>query len=229
LIDDGGTPLARPDPLVRVAPEAEQVASEAAERRHLADALHDGPVQVLASIGIRLGTFRSGLDDPDQQHAVEALEDDVRRALRSMRSLILDLSPPEVDTTLEGPLRSYLDETFGPEVQCHLAVDQPQPLPHDHATAAFRIVQLALSNVRAHASAGTVRVSIAVDADGLRGEVVDDGVGAPAEVLLTSPPGHLGLRRMHEHAAAVGGWVRLASSPDDGVIVRFWMPLPEEP
>jgi two-component system sensor histidine kinase DegS len=195
------------------------------ERRRLADALHDGPVQALASVGIRLGTFRTGLLDDDQRQAVTALEAEVRRALGGIRSLIVELAPPDVDQDLTVPLRSYLEETFGPEVACRLVVDQPDPLPHDVATAAFHIVRLALGNVRDHAAASALAVDVAVTDDRLEGQVVDDGIGAPAEVLLASLPGHLGLRRMHEHAEALGGWVRVASQEGGGVTVRFSIPL----
>jgi two-component system sensor histidine kinase DegS len=214
-------PVAGPslEPLVR------RLHLQDVERRHLADALHDGPVQVLASVGIRLGTLRTGLQDEDQRQAVAALEAEVRRALGGIRSLIVELAPPDVDQNLTVPLRSYIEETFGPEISCQLVVDQPDPLPQDVATAVFHIVRLALGNVRDHAAASTVAVDVAVTCDRIEGQVVDDGIGAPAEVLLASLPGHLGLRRMHEHAEALGGWVRVASQEGGGVTVRFSIPL----
>jgi signal transduction histidine kinase len=195
-----------------------------AERRHIADALHDGPVQDLATVGIRLGTYRTSLSDDRARQAIQELEQGVRHALSSIRELIVDLAPPEVDDDLEAPLRAYVDETFGDEVACTIEVEG-DPLGHPVAEAAFRILQQALSNIRAHAQARSLRVRVARDASAVVGEVVDDGVGAAPEVLMASTPGHLGLRRMHEHAEAVGGWVRLASGGDGGVKVRFSLPL----
>lgn len=229
----------RARPSARVDPEAGQrqlldrLAVADAERRHIADALHDGPVQDLASVGIRLGTYRTGLSDARERQAIDELEQTVRHALGGIRKLIVDLAPPEVDDDLETPLQAYVEETFGDDVTRTIEVDGVDPLGHELAEAAFRILQQALSNIRAHAEARSFRVHVVREATCVVGEVVDDGVGAPPEILMASTPGHLGLRRMHEQAEAVGGWVRLASGADGGVTLRFSLPLeraaPAEP
>lgn len=201
------------------------VAADEEQRRAIADALHDGPVQELASLSIRLGTYRSGLDDPSQQVTIAHFEGTVRRAIDGIRGLILELAPPDVADDLVAGIRDHGAAVLGGDVALEVRGEVAHDLPEPVRRAAFTIVQQALANVRAHASASRVVICLDVADDALTGQVLDDGVGAPPEALLTAAPGHLGLRRMRERAQSLGGWVRVASTPGQGVTVRFRIPL----
>nr|BFE88536.1 hypothetical protein GCM10020093_111370 [Planobispora longispora] len=85
--------------------------------------------------------------------------------------------------------------------------------------AAYRIVQEALTNVRKHAAATTVRVALE------RGEhlvvrVSDDGVGVPQERRSG-----VGLASMRERAAELGGTCLITSPPGGGTTVEAVLPL----
>jgi signal transduction histidine kinase len=201
------------------------VAAEIAQRRSIANALHDGPVQDLASLSIRLGTYRTGLDDPAQQASVAQFESALRGAVAGIRSLMAELTPPEVDTDLTTAVRAYASEALEPDVELTVVATDLPPLPDEVRLGAYAIVQQGLSNVAAHAQAHHIKVTLEVQDGALIGQVVDDGVGAPPLVLLEPVAGHLGLRRMREYATALGGWVRVASGPTVGVAVRFRLPL----
>jgi signal transduction histidine kinase len=64
---------------------------------------------------------------------------------------------------------------------------------------------------------------VKLDAEGLRLEVCDNGVGFDPQALYL---GHLGLRSMRERATRVGGTLDIVSVPDCGTQVRTYIPVP---
>jgi signal transduction histidine kinase len=93
-------------------------------------------------------------------------------------------------------------------------------LPDLVATAAFRVVQEALENVRRHAQARTVRIWIEGEQGPVRGGVADDGIGFnPARVGEG-----LGLSGMREWVESLGGSLAVRSAPGRGTQVEFTIP-----
>ena len=93
------------------------------------------------------------------------------------------------------------------------------------ATAVFRIVQEAMSNVAAHARATRVTVAITQDREQLRLTVTDNGTGiAPGQSVSR---GSLGLRGMHERAELLDGTVDVRPHRPRGTLVSITIPLGE--
>jgi signal transduction histidine kinase len=98
---------------------------------------------------------------------------------------------------------------------------EKEPAP-ETAITIFRIVQEALLNVRKHARARTVRVTVATENRGLLIRVADDGTGRRA--VAHGMHEHFGLMEMRERAETAGGWWTLRSEPGTGTTVEFWVP-----
>ena len=84
-----------------------------------------------------------------------------------------------------------------------IRVDAPPErleLPAAVESAALRIVQEAVTNVRRHAAASVCVVTVTVDGGMLRLSIADDGVGIPDRFV-----GGMGMRSMAERAGEVGG------------------------
>ncbi len=97
------------------------------------------------------------------------------------------------------------------------------PLPAPVESAAYRIVQEALTNVTRHAHARAVTVRIGYD-DGVTIEVIDDGRGMPPEAEAEAGNG---IRGMKERAAALGGTLEAGPSPTGtGFRVAARLPSP---
>ncbi len=96
-------------------------------------------------------------------------------------------------------------------------------LPDDLATAVFRIVQEALTNIARHADATRATVGIDEDTDGIRLEVADDGRGFDVDARTT----RFGLLGMRERITILGGALDIDSDPT-GTRVRVWLPHREE-
>jgi signal transduction histidine kinase len=99
-------------------------------------------------------------------------------------------------------------------------------VPAAVGTAAYRIVQEAVTNVVRHSGATRARIRLAVGPDELAVSVIDNGRG-PGDVDATSTDhqGGTGLRGMRERASALGGRVDLSSAAGGGARLHATLPL----
>ncbi|MFI9591643.1 PAS domain S-box protein [Nonomuraea sp. NPDC052265] len=96
------------------------------------------------------------------------------------------------------------------------------------AVTIFRICQEAITNVRKHARATSIRLSLVSLDRGVHVRVADDGAGLPPRA--EQPLRHFGLIEMRERAEIAGGWWSLTGHPGAGTTVDFWVPaVPHHP
>ena len=142
---------------------------------------------------------------------------------------MFDLSPEELDTTgLEAALRRMLCQAadeygFGFSVLGSLAA----PVAPDEAVVLFRVAREAVINAGKHALASNVRITIATRDGGTAVAVEDDGVGIAAAATRGVEPGHVGLARMRDRIALLGGRWAVEALPGAGTRVAFWLPTAE--
>jgi signal transduction histidine kinase len=208
------------------------------ERLRIAQDLHDSVAHAMATINVQAGTAAHLLarrpDQIDTQQLGTALD-----AIRTASGEVLDelgailgLLRGGVDPISAGALQpqvglEQLDELVARARADGLAVtvsggEHTAALSRRISTAAYRVVQEALSNVRRHAAPGArVQVLIAVEDRGTRVEVVDDGGALPAAVAAGARTAGgvpvkegFGLVGMRERVAATGG--QLAAGPVSG-------------
>src|SRR6188472_314064 len=73
------------------------------ERRRIAGDLHDGPVQELAGLSMRLSASAEGTADPAQQQVLRESATAVRGSVRTLRSAIVGVYPPNLEASGLGP------------------------------------------------------------------------------------------------------------------------------
>lgn len=197
------------------------------ERARLARDLHDTIAQGYSSILLlaRAGLAR-GTADADLLTRIEATAAD---NLVEARRVVHALAPAQLqDAPLPAAVRRLLDrlaDETGLEVALDVAGD-PRLAGTDVDVAVLRLVQGALANVRQHAGARRVVVSLTYEPDELLVDVVDDGRGFdPARVVTAPDAGGFGLRAMRERIAALGGSLSVESTPGDGTAVAAAIPL----
>jgi signal transduction histidine kinase len=186
----------------RLRGEAEQAAAFA-ERSRLARELHDSVTQSLYSITLyseaisRMLAAGAGTEAVDHLRELRAT---AQEALREMRLLIFELSPPALDKGgLVGALQMRLDavEARG-GMNADLRVEGSECLKPAVRQELYQIAQEALNNALKHAHNG----------------------GRPG------PSGRgLGLRGMRERAQAIGGTLGVESSPEKGTKVSILVPV----
>ena len=202
------------------------------ERERIARELHDGIAQVLGYVNTKSQAIdghlaRGNVDEARVQvaelgAAARAVYVDVREAILGLRS------PIEPGQGLGAAAQAYAqrvaaDALFALDVDI---TDETRDLRLDAEAEAqvYRIVQEALTNVRKHASARRVRMSMAVAGDQLDVQIDDDGRGFGPHAA-TGDVARYGLRSMHERAAAIGATLDVRPGWRGGVLVALHLPL----
>src|SRR5215211_6151482 len=204
------------------------VATREEERRRLRRDLHDGLGAQLAGLNVQAGTLRRLIPtDPDAaDELVVELREELRSAIADIRHLVYDLRPPALDDLGLVEALRRLAERYGSEGgKLRVAIEAPEGLPNLPAAvevAVYRITQEALTNVARHARAQSCVVHLAVNED-VALEVVDDGIGIPAE-----HGAGVGLSSMRERASELGGSCVVEPAPKGGTQVLVRLPLPKE-
>lgn len=192
------------------------------ERAAIARDLHDDLGQMLTGLKMDLswlgrhGTSRDKLDE---------MTGHVNHAIGLVQRLSSDLRPVVLDelglaAAIEGHVRAF-ERRHG--IRCHTELEEVPGLPSPTATAVFRILQEALTNVARHAGASDVDVRLGTDRAGLRLVVRDNGRGA--SLGQASGQHSLGLLGMRERAVDLGGQVTVSGVPGVGTTVDLIVPL----
>jgi PAS domain S-box-containing protein len=206
---------------------ARLVDAQERERTQIASDIHDDSVQVITAVGLRLHALRRQLTDPQQVALLDRLDRTVTDAVARLRRLMFDLRPPALERDgLATAVESWLsqaasDSGFDYRVIDHLKEEPPE----NERVTLYRICAEALSNIRKHAEASSVVVTMETVDGGVLIEVQDDGVGfdVPASEQ-ESEDGHIGLSAIRERCRMSGGWCRIESERGKGTTVRFWIP-----
>jgi PAS domain S-box-containing protein len=191
------------------------------ERRHLARELHDEIGGLLTGLSLTLSDDHAGCRDrQDRAHG------QVQELAGRVRDLSLRLRPSMLDDLGLVPALLWLCERY--TVQTGVGVQLShrgliERLPPETETAAYRIVQEALTNVARHAHAARAEVRVWHDGGEVHLEVSDRGAGFdPATVRAAGETG--GLSGMRERAALLGGRWSIQSRPGEGTCVRARLP-----
>src|SRR4029077_9107986 len=170
---------------------------EERERTLLAEAIHDGPMQLVVAVMMRLdnsGIAHETIDDVELERLIVTLETSIQR----LRTLIVALTPPDLSKGLGEALRKLAEGIFlGTPTAITVLGDA-----HVHLTAlskgnAHRILREAMVNARKHAHAEHVVLELAERDGTVIARLTDDGVGADC---IDAEPGHLGMATMRARA-----------------------------
>ncbi|HEV3014897.1 MAG TPA: histidine kinase N-terminal 7TM domain-containing protein [Actinomycetota bacterium] len=205
------------------------VTSQEQERRQVAGDIHDDAIQAMVAVTLQLQALGGRLRDPRSTELLERLAATATESVGRLRQLVFELRPPLLDEVgLAAAIDQYArraGELAGFVVQ--VTDESAGELPDELRVVAYRIIQEALANVRAHARASRVAVRLEEVEGGVLARVSDDGIGFLPGLVERRPAGHLGLISMREQAAMAGGWSRIASAPGMGTTVELWLPRPK--
>jgi signal transduction histidine kinase len=149
-----------------------------------------------------------------------------------LRQLCSDLRPPTIDSHgLSAAIRSLAQEWAERSgIDLQLEIDPALGrLPEPIELSVFRIVQEGLNNIRKHASARQVRLTLQRSSTAsLIVRLQDDGIGlaAPPDLVSLTTGKHFGLLGISERVALLGGNMQIESTPGGGVILRVEIPSP---
>jgi two-component system, NarL family, sensor kinase len=193
------------------------------ERRRIAGTLHDGVVQELAGASFVVSSAAARASAIGQEELAAHLRDaaaTVRRGITGMRTLLVDIYPPSLETS--GLVVALEDLTSSLEardidVVLHLDPDSVEGLDPESERLIYRVAHESLLNAMRHALASRVSVSLRAEENTTVLEVADNGIGFDAAEAFDKPhEGHFGLRVLVDVAREGGADLLLATAPGHG-------------
>jgi len=197
--------------------------AQESERARIARELHDDISQQMSLLVIDLGLMRGNVAPQTQALTKEALSR-AEGIVKSVHDLSHRLHPPKLRLIgLIAALRDLQHEMSQLGVPVTFTHENvPMPLPPELTLCLFRVVQEALQNAHKYSHARKVSVHLRGDTEGLMLTISDDGVGFVVDEAWGKG---LGLISMGERLEAVGGTLKISSTPGEGTNVNVRVPL----
>lgn len=196
------------------------------ERTRIAAELHDELGQQLTGLKLELSWLASRVKDGRGVtiEQVDSMRHQLDGTIASVRRIATELRPRVLDDLELSDALAWQAGEFSRRTGLKVDVAVPaaaRVTDPDTATALFRIVQESLTNVARHANASAVRVRLEEEGGDLVLSIADDGRGLPGG----GAPGGLGLVGIRERALALGGRLKVNSTPGVGTSLEVTLPL----
>lgn len=220
LVDSFNAMLRRLE-LERARSNAKALAAQEAERRRIAQELHDdiGQGLTVVLLGLKRAIDRSPGDVATELRLVQ---DSARTSLDHVREVARRLRPAELEqlgvVSALAALTSDFSTHTGCRVRRRLAAGLPA-LTAETELVIYRVAQEALTNAARHAHARTVELSLSQHDGAVVLRVADDGPGLHGRVEGA------GLRGMRERAVLVDGQLTVRDAPGRGTEIQLTVPL----
>lgn len=199
------------------------------ERRHIARELHDQLGQMLTGLQFMLQNAKKQ-EGSAQKETLEEIQQTVGTAIGQVREMSLNLRPGMLDDMGLLPTLQWHVERFSAQTGIRVNFHNEnviERLPPAVETAAYRIIQEALTNVARHAQVNEVFVGLVIQEKALWIEVLDQGKGFDASTISSRPSSGLG--GMRERASLIGGYAYIDSFVNQGTQVVVALPVGGKP
>ncbi len=198
------------------------------ERQLLAQGLHDSIAQALSFLNLQVQFLMEAIERNDnalRDDSLASIRKGVQECYEDVRELLLNFRERlHKEDFIEG-VQTVIKRFEGQaHVQTKLkVVDKGIGLTPRQKLQVIFIIQEALSNVRKHAQAQSVLITIDNRED-LRVNILDDGVGLDEEVVETRKGQHVGLSIMSERAKRIGASLSVSrAGPEGGTLVSLFL------
>jgi signal transduction histidine kinase len=189
------------------------------ERRHLERDLHDGALQRLLAVRMRLRLAADRADDPVVQGQLHELEDQLGDTLAELRDLAHGIYPSVLAESGLGPALEEVVGLAGRKVT--LVAEHLTRYPTQVESAVYYCCREALQNALKHSGVtAAITIHLLDDGNDLVFEVRDNGVG-----FAGSGKDGAGIHNMRDRIEALEGTVEVTSNPGHGTAVTGRVPL----
>jgi len=203
------------------------------ERDRIGMDLHDGVIQSIYGIGLMLeeAQFRVETQAEGGKDLIGQAIDGLNRTIHDIRNYILDLRPQRFQGR---DLREGLAE-LARELRAHsfLNIDVQDKTESATRLSPEQIVEIlsitreALTNVRKHARASHVEITVTDRTDALLVMIADNGIGLDPDLLMNSTGN--GLHNMQERTQALGGKILFTRIESGGTCIQLDVPFARLP
>ena len=199
------------------------------ERRRIAREIHDGVAQSLSYLNLKTKSVSDLLTSKDTVQALTELNEIrevVQDTYEDIRESIDQLSTEIRSVSILTALGNYVNEfSSNNGILVEFSVSKPfVQLSPIVELQLLRIAQEALTNVRRHAMASSVELTLKKTGDELEMIVKDNGKGFNLEELEKYTPGYHGLNIIKERAEGLGGNLLITTAPGQGTEVKINLP-----
>lgn len=199
------------------------------EKTHIARELHDDLGQRLTALKMDVSVAEAMLADTpgDARARLAAMHGLIDETVGAVRRIAADLRPVMLDDLGLAPAVEWLANEFARRYGVHATVEFSEELielPAQSATALYRIVQEALTNVARHAKATEVTITLVRNDQTLHVKVADNGQGNQQDP--TGRPKSFGLIGIRERVRLLGGTLRIFTAPGRGFRLEIQIPYP---
>jgi signal transduction histidine kinase len=198
------------------------------ERARAARDIHDELGYALVAIKLELTALLRDLPAADEGPARQRSQSILKlldEAIQSIRRIATELRPAVLDDLGVVAAVEWLAEDFQARTGTEIQLSLPEvelAIDRERATALFRILQEALTNVTRHANATQVNVRLAEEDGIVTLEIHDNGRGITEE--QRSAINSLGILGMQERSLLLGGELNISSVPGSGTTVTVRIP-----
>ena len=212
--------------LAEYASQAEELAATQ-ERNRLAREIHDnlGHYLTIVNVQIEAAKVTFAADPARAYDALDKAQELAKKGLTSVRESVaaLRVSPVE-NRRVENAITELIEESQATGIETVFkVVGTSKPVESKSALVLYRVVQEGLTNIRKHADASNVDVTLDFSqSDFIRLTLRDDGSGAAD---TSSGFGLVGLR---ERVHLLGGEFEIQTQPGQGFAIGVTLPLAEE-
>lgn len=207
------------------------------ERRHIAQDIHDGPIQVVAALiqRIQMASIAANDISDETRDRLSEVEGVAQDAVEELRGICDSLVPPwlslGIASCIEEAARRF-ERLYN--VKISMNVDHALDLDQEAMLALYRIFNEAVSNAVRHGKATEINVGVSrADRDGgARLFISDNGSGFlvdKSELSQLPLMGKRGLSGMRQRAELLGGTCDLKSSPGEGTAITVVLPRAKTP
>ncbi len=201
------------------------------ERTRIAREIHDEMGGNLVAIKMIMHTLENRLpkDQPWITEKTQYVDTLIDRTIEAGHRIARDLRPSVLDLgiipALDWQIKEFEKQTG---IRCSFSSNNADiSLEPDYATAIFRMVQEALTNIAKHASASYVSLAIVHTRNSISLTIADNGCGLKPD--HSSKPNSFGLLGMAERCKEIGGTLEIDSQPDNGCTISIRIPLATQP
>ena len=211
------------------------ITAQEAERRRLSMDMHDGPLQSLGVSILALNRAIARQERGEHEMArqeLELLRNSLSDMVAELRGALADLSVELLRRYgLTTALRNHIERLaalMSVEISLFEALDRRLP---DHLELLlYRLAQEGLANVRKHAAATKITLTLALEWNVVLLTINDNGRGFDVERTLAqyNDGSGLGLRSMRQRIREAQGDMVIKSAPGAGTTLTFSCPLPSD-
>jgi PAS domain S-box-containing protein len=218
-----GTAIANADSRDELAASRRRIVAASDEaRRRIERDLHDGTQQRLVTLMLSLAAVREAAPTGEVLIAeLSRIQGELASALDELREMSRGIHPSILSEGGLGPALRALARRSAIPVELDVTTERRLAEPIE--AAVYFVASEALANATKHAHASRIDVSLAPRDAGLVFSIRDDGVGG------ADPARGSGLVGLHDRVEALGGTIRIESSPGAGTLVVVALPLEVEP